>query len=110
MRQSQMLGISAVMTAATITTANLHDTGSLPNTRQWAGLAIGWTLLSAIGDLGFKPAGGMALLAMTTVILTRGDSSLEWITNLIGSQDTPTYTAPVQTLNNSSTPIQIGSV
>src|SRR3954452_18590122 len=84
MNNNRLITMAAIVSFGTITAANLshatpQDTGNLPTSRQWIGLAIVFLMLSAASDLGVESAGGMAVLVMVTVLLARGESAATYL-------------------------------
>lgn len=73
-----LIPISALVVFGTITLAELEQDNDLPSTDQWLGFALAFFVLSALADLGLPIAGAMAVLAMVTVLLTRGDEALRF--------------------------------
>jgi hypothetical protein len=83
MNRKGLIPIAALITAGTITLADIQGNGKLPGTREWLGFVIVFTMLSAGADLGIPFAGGFAILVMITVLLTRGLEALEFITGKV---------------------------
>ena len=75
--------ISALVTAGTITLADVQHDGRLPGSREWLGFVVVYTMLSAASDLGAPFAGGFAILVMLTVLLTRGLEALQFVTGKV---------------------------
>lgn len=74
--QEQLIGVSAVVTAAVITGAELEKTGALPTTDRWIGFALAFFILGTLADFGVSFAGGLALLLAVATALARGDDAL----------------------------------
>ena len=73
----RLLGVSLLVSAAVLTVAELEEAEELPEVRQYLGLGLAFFMLSAISDLGAEEiAGGIAMLVMVTVLLTRGEEAL----------------------------------
>lgn len=86
MNRRSIIPISALVSAATITLADVQVNHKLPGTHEWLGYVIVFTLLSAGSDLGIPFAGGFALLVMITVLLTRGLEALKFLTGKVGTK------------------------
>ena len=90
MNQKALIPISALVTFGTMVLADQGESegkgrhkkssSHLPTTREWLGFIVVFTLLSAGADLGFDPAGGMAVLVMITMLLVRGPEALQFLT------------------------------
>lgn len=78
--EQRLISISAVLVAGTLTLAELEENDRMPTTRQWIGLAIAYTLGAMASDLGLGGiGGGLALLLLVSVLLTRGDDVLRYL-------------------------------
>lgn len=86
MNRRSIIPISALVSAGTITLADVQVNHRLPGSHEWLGFVIVFTLLSAGSDLGLPFAGGFALLVMITVLLTRGLEALKFLTGKVGKQ------------------------
>lgn len=75
-----MIGISAVVTAGTLSIAEVQRNDQLPTMRQWTALAAAYLTLSIAADLGAEGfGGGLALLLMVSTVLVRGDDLLAFL-------------------------------
>lgn len=74
----KLIPISALVVFGTITLAELETKQQLPTTDQWLGFAVAFFILSALSDLGLPLAGGLAVLAMVSVLLSRGEEALRF--------------------------------
>jgi hypothetical protein len=83
MNQKSLIPISALLVFLTITLADVQAQRRLPDTREWLGFVIVFTLISAAGDIGIPAAGGFAFLVMVTVFLTRGGEALQFVSGNI---------------------------
>lgn len=79
MNQKSLIPISAVLVLAVMTLADVQSKSRLPNTREWLGYTIVFTLTSAAADIGIPVAGGFAMLILITVFLTRGGEALQFV-------------------------------
>jgi hypothetical protein len=67
------------MTFGVIVLADIQKEQRLPNSREWLGFVIVFTMLSAGSDLRIPLAYGMAVLVMVSVLLSRGPEALEFV-------------------------------
>ena len=83
MNTNRLIAASAVISFATIGAADLYGQqgqgGKLPSSREWIGLSIVFLMLSAASDLGIESAGGMAVLVMVTMLLSRGEQAAAYL-------------------------------
>lgn len=87
-----ILPTSALLTASTISLANVSVNGRLPGSREWLGMGIAFFMLAAVSDLGApQVANGMAWLVLLTVLITRGPEAFEF---LIGKTQKPKTKKP----------------
>lgn len=82
-----ILPTSALLTATTISLADVAVNNKLPGSREWLGMGIAFFMLAAVSDLGApQVANGMAWLILLTVLITRGPEAFEF---LIGKTKDP---------------------
>ena len=83
MNRKALIPTSALIVFGTVTLANIQRNEKLPGPREYLGLVVVFTILSAGADLGVPVAGGFAVLVMITVLLTRGLEALEFLTGKV---------------------------
>ena len=86
MNRKAVIPTTALLTFGIITLADIQNHQRLPNSREWLGFVIVFTLLSAGSDLGIPVTYGMAMLVFVTVALTRGPEALEFITGKVSTK------------------------
>lgn len=79
MKTRQLVATSAVVSVATLVLAELGKSNELPSTRQFIGFGAAFTFLSVLSDFDLEFAGGLAVLAMVAIILSRGEDALNFI-------------------------------
>lgn len=87
MNSKKIIPISALMVFGTITFADIEGKGQLPTTREFFGMAVLFTFLSAGADMNIPIAGGFAVLIMVAVFLSRGLEALEFITGKLEGKE-----------------------
>jgi hypothetical protein len=85
MNRKSLIPVSALVSFATITLADIQHNEKLPGTREILGFVIVYTMISAGADFGIPVAGGFAVLVMLTVLLTRGPEALQFLGGKVAS-------------------------
>lgn len=88
MRSNKLIPLSAFVVAGTITLAEIQTHHRLPTINQWLGIAIAFLLMSIIADLGSNLGGGLAVLVMLSVVLSRGDEALGYAQSKVRTKGT----------------------
>jgi hypothetical protein len=86
MDDKKLISLSAIVTAMTITFADLHDHGRFPKGDQIVGWVFAFLILSALGDAKFRPAAGISVVFMVGTLLWRGDSVIKYVTMTTSAQ------------------------
>lgn len=103
MNKKSAIPIAALLVFGTMTLADMETEGRLPNSREWLGFVIVFTMLSAGADLNIPIAGGMAMLVLTIVLLTRGPEALAFVLGKVKQPKGSTQRQPKPTPQRPST-------
>lgn len=83
MNRKAVIPTTAIVTFGIIVLADIQKEERLPNSREWLGFVIVFTLLSAGADLRIPVTYGFAMLTLITVLLARGPEALNFVVDKV---------------------------
>jgi hypothetical protein len=85
-KKKGLIPVSALVVFGVMALSDVEREGRLPNTKEWLGYVVVFTAISAASDLGFEAAGGFAVLVMLTMLLTKGEDALKFLSGKVSAE------------------------